>query len=47
MVRLGEKGRKFHKVFRKIKAEIPELKPSALDIITVLVEAKICKANRS
>ena len=49
---LGEKSAKvaeahFHKVFQEKSKpqDIPELKPSALDIITVLVEAKICKSK--
>ncbi len=48
----GEAGAKkgeehFHKVFQEKSKpqEIPELKPSAMDIITVLVEAKICKSK--
>ena len=49
---LGEKSAKvaeahFQQVFQeKAKPQdIPELKPSALDIITVLVEAAICKSK--
>lgn len=42
---LGEE--RFHKVFqeRSRPQNIPELKPSAPDIITVLVESKICKST--
>ncbi len=49
---LGEKFAKiaqenFHRVFQEKSKpqEIPELKPSALDIITVLVESGICKSK--
>ncbi len=48
----GEAGAKkgeehFHKVFQEKSKpqEIPELKPSATNIITVLVESKICKSK--
>ncbi len=48
----GEAGAKkgeahFHEVFREKSKpqDIPELKPSAMDILTVLVEAKICTSK--
>lgn len=49
---LGDKEAKtgeehFHKVFQEKSKpqDVPELKPSATDIITVLVESKICKSK--